>query len=61
MGGKSQIKYEDNREQDVIIPCGTVFQFSKSVLEFGRGRGSLLKVYTVDEALAKSMKRKKPD
>jgi NAD-dependent dihydropyrimidine dehydrogenase PreA subunit len=54
MGGKSEIKYEDNRGNRCDHPMWNCFQFSKSVLEFARGRGSLMKVYTVEDAIAKS-------
>jgi ferredoxin len=54
MGGKSKIGYEDNRGTRCDHPMWNCFQFTKSVLEFARGRGSLIKVYTVEEALAKS-------
>jgi electron transport complex protein RnfB len=56
MGGRSTIKLEDNRGTRCDHPMWNCFQFSKEVLNFARrdgGHGNM-KVYTVEEALAKS-------
>lgn len=56
MGGKSSVKPEDNRGVKCDHPMWNCFQFSKEVLNFARRNGGHgnMKVYTVEEALAKS-------
>jgi Na+-translocating ferredoxin:NAD+ oxidoreductase subunit B len=54
MGGKSTIKFEDNKGPRCDHPMWNCFQFRKDTFEYSKTQGSLMKVYTVEEALAKS-------
>ncbi len=56
MGGRISVKPEDNKGPKCDHPMWNCFQFSKEVLNYARrdgGHGNM-KVYTVEEALAKS-------
>jgi NAD-dependent dihydropyrimidine dehydrogenase PreA subunit len=54
MGSRTTIRFEDNRGTRCDHPMWNCFQFRKETLAFNKGRGYPMKVYTVDEALAKS-------
>lgn len=54
MGSKTNISFEDNKGPKCDHPLWNCFQFSNATLEFNKGRGSAMKVYTVEQALEKS-------
>lgn len=54
MGGRATIKFEDNRGPKCDHPMWNCFQFRKDTYEFQKNRGYPMKVYTVEEAIAKS-------
>ena len=54
MGGGASIKFEDNRGTKCDHPMWNCFQFRKEMAEFNLKRGDKIKIYSVEEALAKS-------
>jgi Na+-translocating ferredoxin:NAD+ oxidoreductase subunit B len=54
MGGKISVGFNENKGARCDHPLWNCFQFKKETLEFAGKQGSLMKVYTVEEALAKS-------
>jgi NAD-dependent dihydropyrimidine dehydrogenase PreA subunit len=54
MGSKSLVGLDDNKGPRCDHPLWNCFQFRKETLDFARSQGSLMKVYTVEEALSKS-------
>jgi len=54
MGGGASIGYDENRGPVCDHPLWNCFQFRKEPADFNLGRGSKMKIYSVEEALAKS-------
>jgi electron transport complex protein RnfB len=54
MGGRVSIGFEDNRGPKCDHPLWNCFSFRKDQAEFNLSRGAQLKIYSVEEALAKS-------
>ncbi len=54
MGAGADIAFDQNRGPFCDHPLWNCFQFRKEAAEFEQRRGSRIKVYTVDQALAKS-------
>jgi Fe-S-cluster-containing hydrogenase component 2/DNA-binding Lrp family transcriptional regulator len=53
MGGKSSIRFDENRGPKCDHPMWNCFQFRKEMAEFNLKRGNVIKIYSVEEALAK--------
>jgi NAD-dependent dihydropyrimidine dehydrogenase PreA subunit len=54
MGSKSSLGFDDNKGPRCDHPLWNCFQFRKDTLEYAKTQGSLMKVYTLEQALAKS-------
>jgi electron transport complex protein RnfB len=54
MGQKHMVGLDDNKGPKCDHPLWNCFQFKKETLEYSKKQGSVMKVYTVEEALAKS-------